>query len=51
MASKGWCNGSSRSNGITTINICKSSNSSSYPPNEGITKKMNFFLLFYYFVF
>ena len=31
MASKGWCNSSSRSNGITTINICKSSNSSSYP--------------------
>ena len=31
MASKGWCNSSSRSNGITTINVCKSSNSSSYP--------------------
>ena len=31
MASRGWCNSSSRSNGITTINICKSSSSSSYP--------------------
>jgi hypothetical protein len=31
MASKGWCNSSSRSNGINTINICKSSKSSSYP--------------------
>jgi len=31
MASKGWCNSSSRSNGITTINVCKSSKSSSYP--------------------
>ena len=30
MASRGWCNGSSRSGGITTINICKSSRSS-YP--------------------
>jgi len=31
MASRGWCNSSSRSGGITTINICKSSKSSSYP--------------------
>lgn len=31
MASRGWCNSSSRSGGITTINICKSSNSCSYP--------------------
>ncbi len=31
MASKGWCNSSSRSNGITTINVCKSSKSGSYP--------------------
>ena len=31
MASKGWCNSSSRINGINTINICKSSKSSSYP--------------------
>ena len=31
MASRGWCNSSNRSGGITTINICKSSKSSSYP--------------------
>jgi hypothetical protein len=31
MASRGFCNSSSRSGGITTINICKSSKSSSYP--------------------
>ena len=31
MASKGWCNSSSRSNGINTINVCKSPKSSSYP--------------------
>jgi hypothetical protein len=31
MASKGWCNSSSRSNGINTINVCKASKSSSYP--------------------
>jgi len=31
MASPGWCGKSSRSGGITTINICKSSKSSSYP--------------------
>jgi hypothetical protein len=30
MASRGWCNSSTRSGGITTINICKSSKSS-YP--------------------
>ena len=31
MASRGWCSSSSRSGGITTINVCKSSKSSSYP--------------------
>jgi hypothetical protein len=31
MAHRGWCNSSSRSNGINTINICKSVKSSSYP--------------------
>jgi hypothetical protein len=31
MASYNWCNSSSLSGGITTINICKSSKSSSYP--------------------
>jgi len=35
MASKGWCNSSGRSNGINTINICKSSKSSSYPTGSG----------------
>lgn len=35
MASRGWCNSSSRSGGITTINICKSSRSSSYPTGSG----------------
>ena len=34
MASRGFCNSSSRSGGITTINICKSSKSSSYPTDS-----------------
>lgn len=35
MALRGWCNSSSRSGGITTINICKSSKSSNYPTGSG----------------
>jgi len=42
MASKGWCNSSSRSNGITTINVCKSSNSSSYPTGSNHNHGSNY---------